>query len=60
MTADIESFTTYFAVCEDCEWEGPHHEDDKSAAEADASKHECPGQDRDSFQASLDAAMKGI
>lgn len=62
MTAEVESFTTYYAICEECHWEGPEREDDKASAERDqlahdAEKHE---QTREEFQAALDEALERI
>lgn len=42
--AGVESFTTYYATCPLCGWEGPGRESDQTAAEVDADAHQCTEQ----------------
>jgi hypothetical protein len=60
MSADVESFTTYYAICAKCGWEGEEHDDDKPRAEKEADAHKCPGESREEFQAALDHAMEPL
>lgn len=42
---DVESFSTYYAVCYSCRWDGPEREDDWAAAQHDADEHVCTPSD---------------
>lgn len=53
--ADVESFSTYYACCYRCRWDGPEHEDDLAAAQRDADEHVCP-----SAEAETDERPDGI
>lgn len=39
--ARIESYTTYYATCPTCHWNGPDRESDERTATRDADTHEC-------------------
>jgi len=41
MSAVVESFTTYYATCVECRWDGPDREEDRDSAELDAGQHVC-------------------
>lgn len=59
--AYVDDYRTYFAVCDDCRWEGREYEDDMLAAQKEADEHECePTDETEAAETEDDEADDGV
>lgn len=56
MSAEVDSYETYYAICYDCGWEGEAYEESRASAQKEADAHEC-APTREEYQKILDRAM---